>query len=230
MRPTAIHWVYKIGRRGRPNSRERHSIFEQPGKLRVGVFEWQWGNTANYREVLTLAAANPALNINDIATATQRIRSKYGFYVNLEQQIVRRRRAIRPRELERRPEPDSRHSPTLTAASPAACRSRAAAGDGRTTRSASAAPSTACRAGHRDFLAAGGIGLLIGDGRLNYSNERILEAYYAYSVIKGVTMTADYQLVVNPGLQRRSRAGLDLLGPLARGILAPKGPAQGRAS
>ncbi|MGY4296404.1 carbohydrate-selective porin OprB [Bradyrhizobium sp. i1.4.4] len=53
-------------------------------------------------------------------------------------------------------------------------------------------------AGHRDFLAAGGIGLLIGDGRLNYNNERILEAYYAYSVIEGVTMTADYQLVVNP--------------------------------
>ncbi|MGX1237569.1 carbohydrate-selective porin OprB [Bradyrhizobium japonicum] len=53
-------------------------------------------------------------------------------------------------------------------------------------------------AGHRDFLAAGGIGLLIGDGRLNYNNERILEAYYAYSVIKNVTLTADYQLITNP--------------------------------
>ncbi len=53
-------------------------------------------------------------------------------------------------------------------------------------------------AAHRDFLAAGGTGLLIGDGRLNYRTERILEAYYAYSVIKGVMLTADYQLVVNP--------------------------------
>jgi high affinity Mn2+ porin len=53
-------------------------------------------------------------------------------------------------------------------------------------------------AAHRDFLAAGGVGLLIGDGRLNYSNERILEAYYAYSVVKGVTLTADYQLITNP--------------------------------
>ena len=35
-------------------------------------------------------------------------------------------------------------------------------------------------AAHRDFLAAGGLGLLIGDGRLNYSNERIFETYYAY--------------------------------------------------
>ena len=53
-------------------------------------------------------------------------------------------------------------------------------------------------AAHRDYLAAGGIGLLIGDGQLNYRNERILEAYYAYSVIKGVTLTADYQLITNP--------------------------------
>ena len=53
-------------------------------------------------------------------------------------------------------------------------------------------------AAHRDFLAAGGFGLLIGDGRLNYSPERILEAYYAYSVNKNLTITADYQLITNP--------------------------------
>ena len=37
----------------------------------------------------------------------------------------------------------------------------------------------ACRADHRDFIAAGGLGILIGDGRLNYQQERILETYYA---------------------------------------------------
>ena len=31
---------------------------------------------------------------------------------------------------------------------------------------------------HRDDLAAGGAGFLLGDGRLNYAHERILEAYY----------------------------------------------------
>ncbi len=51
---------------------------------------------------------------------------------------------------------------------------------------------------HRDFLAAGGLGLLIGDGRLNYSPERIFETYYAYLVTKGVTLTADYQFITNP--------------------------------
>jgi high affinity Mn2+ porin len=51
---------------------------------------------------------------------------------------------------------------------------------------------------HRDFLAAGGLGLLIGDGRLNYSPERILETYYALAINKHFTFTADYQLVANP--------------------------------
>ena len=49
-----------------------------------------------------------------------------------------------------------------------------------------------------DWFAAGGLGLLIGDGQLNYGTERILETYYAYAVDKNLTVTADYQLVVNP--------------------------------
>lgn len=51
---------------------------------------------------------------------------------------------------------------------------------------------------HRDFLAAGGLGLLIGDGQLNYRTERIFETYYAYAIDKNFTFTADYQLITNP--------------------------------
>ena len=32
---------------------------------------------------------------------------------------------------------------------------------------------------HRDFIAAGGLAVLIGDGALNYRRERILETFYA---------------------------------------------------
>lgn len=53
-------------------------------------------------------------------------------------------------------------------------------------------------AAHRDFLAAGGLGLLIGDGRLNYRTENILEAYDACSIDKATTVTLDYQLIGNP--------------------------------
>jgi high affinity Mn2+ porin len=51
---------------------------------------------------------------------------------------------------------------------------------------------------HRDFLAAGGLGPLIGDGALNYRQEKILETYYAYALNKQWTLTADYQYVQDP--------------------------------
>ena len=51
---------------------------------------------------------------------------------------------------------------------------------------------------HRAAFAAGDYGLLIGDGQLNYSPERILETYYSYVPRKGITITADYQLITNP--------------------------------
>jgi high affinity Mn2+ porin len=51
---------------------------------------------------------------------------------------------------------------------------------------------------HRDFIAAGGLGVLIGDGQLNYRRERVLEAYYAYALDKQFTLTADYQFITNP--------------------------------
>ena len=51
---------------------------------------------------------------------------------------------------------------------------------------------------HRDFLAAGGLGLIIGDGKLNYREEKILETYYAYKIDKATTLTFDYQFFVDP--------------------------------
>src|SRR6185312_2256833 len=48
------------------------------------------------------------------------------------------------------------------------------------------------------FFAAGGLGILIGDGALNYRTERVLEAYYAIALAKWATLTLDYQYFVNP--------------------------------
>jgi high affinity Mn2+ porin len=55
---------------------------------------------------------------------------------------------------------------------------------------------------HRDYLAAGGHGYILGDGRLNYSQERILEAYYAWNLLLMFTLTVDYQFAANPGYNR----------------------------
>jgi len=55
---------------------------------------------------------------------------------------------------------------------------------------------------HRDYLAAGGYGFIIGDGHLSYGLEQILEMYYALQVKAGLVVTFDFQEVVNPAYNR----------------------------
>ena len=64
---------------------------------------------------------------------------------------------------------------------------------------------------HRDFLAAGGMGILIGDGRLNYGSERVLEGYYRVAVTAYASLTADYQNLRNPAYNR-DRGPVSILG------------------
>jgi high affinity Mn2+ porin len=50
------------------------------------------------------------------------------------------------------------------------------------------------------YLAAGGLGVLVGDGQLpRYANEAVLETYYNVQLIKGVDAALDYQFIANPG-------------------------------
>ena len=52
---------------------------------------------------------------------------------------------------------------------------------------------------HRNFLNAGGLGLIIGDGRLTYRREMIGEAYYSASLSRALSLMLDYQFVAHPG-------------------------------
>jgi high affinity Mn2+ porin len=54
----------------------------------------------------------------------------------------------------------------------------------------------------RDYFVAGGLGIVIGDGRLNYGMEKIAETYYAMKITKQITLSADYQYVTNPAYNR----------------------------
>lgn len=55
---------------------------------------------------------------------------------------------------------------------------------------------------HKDYLAAGGHGFIIGDGRLNYAPEEIIETYYLFKITKWLSATIDYQFVNNPAYNR----------------------------
>ncbi len=55
---------------------------------------------------------------------------------------------------------------------------------------------------HRAYLALGGLGFLLGDGALSYGREQIVEGYYNFHVWRGVFLAADLQHVWNPGYNR----------------------------
>ena len=50
----------------------------------------------------------------------------------------------------------------------------------------------------RNYLAAGGLGFFIGDGRLNYRPETIFESYYSIGVSKNFWLSFDWQHIRNP--------------------------------
>jgi len=65
-------------------------------------------------------------------------------------------------------------------------------------------------AGHR-YLDAGGLGILVGDGKLPHPGvEAIFEAYYSLKVAKALTLSLDNQVLNNPAYNR-DRGPVDVL-------------------
>ncbi|MEO6773306.1 MAG: carbohydrate porin [Kofleriaceae bacterium] len=52
---------------------------------------------------------------------------------------------------------------------------------------------------HETYLELGGEGFLLGDGKLHYGRETIVEAYYTARAYRGIFPALDVQLVDNPG-------------------------------
>ncbi len=52
---------------------------------------------------------------------------------------------------------------------------------------------------HQQYLSLGGLGFLLGDGRLNYAREDIVESYYNLHVFKGLYYALDLQFIDHPG-------------------------------
>jgi high affinity Mn2+ porin len=70
-------------------------------------------------------------------------------------------------------------------------------------RAAVAAVVDAASAQRRAYLAAGGLGILAGDGRLPHAGaETALETYYNLELVSGLHATLDYQFVDNPAYNR----------------------------
>jgi len=68
---------------------------------------------------------------------------------------------------------------------------------------------------HEDYLAAGGVGILLGDGRLNYGLEQVFETYYSIQLSSYLQISPDFQFIQNPGYNK-DRGPAEVYGLRAR--------------
>ena len=171
----------------------RYALLRQPGKLRL--FGWvNHGVMGGYADAVALPVTSP--DYPDI-TQTRKTRTNYGLVANLEQALTSdlgmfSRVTWSPGQTELIGWTDVHRSASL--------------GDqlkgtawGRPNDKVGVAGiveelSSVAQA----YFAAGGLGIVIGDGQLNYRPEKVLEAYYALAINSWSTFTFDYQFVANP--------------------------------
>jgi high affinity Mn2+ porin len=177
---------------------ERHSWAGRPGKLKLLGFVNR-GRMAAYDEAVAYGRAigGPA-----DAAAVRRTRSRPGGVLNLEQQLtdslglfVRLSKNDGRKEAFAFTEINASAAGGLSLAGTAWNRPGDTVGLGVAVNGLSASA--------QRYFAAGGLGILIGDGRLDRAGaETILESYYKASLVAGVALSLDYQWIRHPAYNR----------------------------
>jgi high affinity Mn2+ porin len=171
----------------------RYSLFSEPGKLRLMA----WANRANmgsYAAALAEPITTPSYP--DI-TLVRQVRTNYGFNANLEQAITPDLGVFS--RVTWSPGLDEIIGWTDCDESLSAGAQLKGASWGRPNdRIGVAGVIEGLSSEARAYFAAGGLGILIGDGALNYRPEEIIEAYYSYSLNTWSSLSFDYQFVTDP--------------------------------
>jgi high affinity Mn2+ porin len=174
----------------------RYQPYGRSGKTRLGA----WLNSAyagSYADALALANLPPYPSVNDTLAWTRQGRTKYGFYLNLEQELSGDVGAfLRFNWNDGRTEIMSYTDVDLSLAAGLSIKGAPWKRPNDTVGIGGAFNNIS--ADHANFLAAGGLGITVGDGALTYATEFVAEAYYSMQVAKDVYLTADYQFLANP--------------------------------
>jgi high affinity Mn2+ porin len=186
---------------------ERHIIGGRPGAVRVTGF-LSHGNFAKLDDAVALAEATG----NPIDNAPVRdIRNRTGISVNVEQEVsdtvgVFLRAGIADGSIETIEFSDIDRTVSGGIAI-------AGAGWGRPKdRAGFALIANGISSTRQRFLAAGGLGILVGDGRLPHPGAELIgETYYDLAAIGSLHLAVDAQLIVNPAYNR-DRGPVGLLG------------------
>jgi len=174
---------------------ERHELFGQPGKARLLFFNNR-GRMANYNDAVRFGEATGTTP--DLG-AVRRYSSRPAMALNLEQAVVSDLGAFLRASLN----DGHKESYEFTDVNRSVAAGLSLAGTrwGRPDDTvAIAGVINGASKDMRNYLAAGGLGILIGDGSLPAAGlEKILELYYKAAVGTGIAATIDYQHVENPG-------------------------------
>ncbi len=159
-------------------------------------------NSANmgiYRnQVIQAAAANTT---PDITNHPWNITRKYGFGINLEQNLTHYLSAFA------RFGWDNGRTESFAYTEVDQTFAEGLGADGtwwrrKQDRAGVAFISNAIEKDHQNYLAAGGLGFLLGDGHLNYGRENIFESYYTVHIWRGIYLAPGVQHINNPGYNR----------------------------
>ena len=176
----------------------RYDIDGRPGKLRVLGF-LNHGRMGSYGEAVSLGRATGA---TPDTALVRRSASRPGLALNLEQEIrpdlgVFARLSVDDGSKEAYEFTDVNRSASAGLLLKGTQWNRAddSVGLAATVNGISSAA--------RAYFAAGGVGILIGDGQLPHAGgEKIFEAFYSMRVVEHLTVSANYQYVVDPAYNR----------------------------
>src|SRR6202047_4923999 len=177
---------------------ERHKVRDQPGKLKF-LYWLTRGNLGTYLDAIALGSATGQ---TPSTGAVRSFRTKDGFGLNLEQQLapdfgIFARASMSQGTVEEVDFTDINQS--ISAGLPL---TGSRGGGAEATVGLAGAVNRISHQG-KLYLAAGGLGGIIGDGQLpNAGPEQILEVYYRVPVFSFAHLTVDYQFINHPAYNR----------------------------
>ncbi len=175
---------------------ERHQLWGHPGKAKLLGFINQ-GRMGSYTDALQLALQT---NSTPDTSLVRRGSSRSGFAINLEQELASDLGAFARASANQ----GSKEAFDFTEINKSVSAGLSLKGNrwGRNDDTVGlAVVANGLSSAARSYFAAGGMGILIGDGQLpHYGLEKIMETYYSYAMpaVDHLILTLDYQYVVNP--------------------------------
>jgi len=173
-----------------------YSVNGHPGAVRLLGFRNE-AAMGSYNLAVSQAAGRGT--VPDVTAARTNGRTKYGFVINAEQEISPNvglfgRYSYNDGHNETWAFTEIDHSLSVGATSTGARWKRP------TDRLGAAFVANGLSQDHRNYLAAGGSGFILGDGRLDYGLEYIGEVYYSIDFPRyHAALSPDYQIIFNPG-------------------------------